>query len=187
MKNKPLKLLIVVIVLQIAIFSSMIVYSVRFNSEIQKEAEYTMLIDLNYMQNNEVHFSTRTNDNVILSWYLRSENQYAILGVDENGYAIVTKVVDDKPENQAYIKIDKESVKKFRSYEITETERAYYPFNNAELENPYIKFKVKNGKVLVTELGIAGIPIEEWLKEPVTKETEIIEDEILLSEDEMVW
>ena len=186
MKNKSLKILIAVMVLHLAVFSTMIIYSVKLNTEIQKEKEYTMLIDLDYMQNDEVHFSTRTNDNSSLSWY-RGERRYAILGVDENGYATVIDVVDDKPENQAYIRIDKESVENFRLYEIEKAEMRYYSFNNVLLEEPYIKFKVKNGKVLVTELGIANIPIEEWLKEPVTKESEIIDDEILFSEDEIVW
>lgn len=180
-KNKTFKILIPVIILQILVFSIMIIYSVKDNTEIQYGTEYTMLVDPIYLDEGEVIFSTRTNYNEILSWYLDDYN-YAVIGVDKNGKAIFCDFTVQKPQDKDYVKINDNNVEKFHTYKTEIDKDIYYSFSNISMEEPYIKFKVKDGNVLITELGIAGISIEEWIEEPVTKDARGSENK-----DEPVW
>ncbi len=180
MKNKTFKALIAVIVVQIVVFVGMSAYSIASINALKDAEEYKMKIEPDVMVSNVVHYDVVSG--LFYVDYIDHKNEYALIDISD-GYAYFDDYVHRKPELRPYIEINKVNSKRLQNYEINNVEGVpYYSFNNATFENAYITFKVYNGNVEVTGMYIADVPIEEWLAEPITKPTDI-DDENLLEDD----
>ncbi len=183
MKNKTLKALIIVIVVQIVAFIGMAGYSIKAYDDVMNAIEYKMAIIPNMFYDNKIEFITKTNPNYrTVGVY----GGYITINFEENGMAYFDEYVEDKPEGNFYVRANIKNNEKFREYEVdSEVEISSFSMREAEYEEAYIIFKANKGEAVVTGVYIDGIPFEEWVKNPVFKPMEETEDDLLF--DDYLW
>ncbi len=179
MKNKTLKVLISVILVQILAFIAMAGYSVKAYDDIMNSTEYKMAIRPEYLYDDKISFTTRTNPHYrTVGVY----NGYVTIAFDENGYAFFNEYVEEKPDDDLYVKTNTKNNKRFNEYKIEiadEYRDLSFSMYDIEYEEAYIIFKINKGEAIVTAVYIDDIPIEEWIKNPVFEQ---ISDDVLLGD-----
>ncbi len=178
MKNKTFKALIIVIVVQIVAFVGMVGYSNIAMKMINDTEEYKMKIEPYYVDGKTVYFDIVAKDGTI-EYHLLSDFYYTLFEV-KDGYAYIYDYTDEKPDTEQYMYLHNERSLQLAEYKINGLDGMNYDsFDNVVIDNAYITFKVHNGNLKVTGMYVGDITIEEWLLEPVTKSTELDDENML--------
>lgn len=186
MRKKLFYALIVIFVIQLLVPAYMIVYSVSYERKIENNGkEYYLKIDP-YVVNdkNEVTFYAYgceyINDEELLE---DTQYIYALLDVDSEGIAYISKTTHEKPETPYYIRTDKPYIKwnfpdiayktdKETGIALSNYIRNKYNQNwlykNDDESITYDKFYARifvyEGKIIVKEILLNDTPIEEYFK-----------------------
>ena len=102
-----------------------------------------------------------------------SRNQtgkYGIIRVDEDGFAYVHKVTNEKPKNETYVKSIGTSwfrlpIDRYYMDEKLAPRAETIIQQNGQRRETYVTVRIKNGNLVVSGLFIDGIAIEDILKE----------------------
>ncbi len=104
---------------------------------------------------------------------------YAVLGADEEGFAIIKDVRSEPPEIGDYIRADMVRVDDFaetitvnlpidryymNEWSAPEAERAYWDNSRIANKNAYVTVRVLDGEAVVEGLYIGDQPIEDYMK-----------------------
>ncbi len=185
MKNNTFKALIAVIVVQILAFVGMAGYSLKSYDDMMNSMEYKMAIEPKYLYEDYIAFTTTVSrDYEPVSAYGRD---YIIIDFEENGLAYFSEAVDEKPDDNFYIKGSKKNSELFGKYEIEKQDSHFtFDFFDMEYRESYIIFRVNKGNAMIMGMYIDGIPVEEWIKNPTLSPSQEeynntpLDDELLL-------
>ena len=93
------------------------------------------------------------------------DGPYAILRKDSNGYAIISKWQEQRPESEPYIKdpqLSRYYMNETMAPQAEQLQRTLDPATNTI----YLLVKVKNGNYVIQGLYVNDIPIEQYLITP---------------------
>jgi uncharacterized membrane-anchored protein len=106
-----------------------------------------------------------------------NQKVHAQLAEDENGFARIVKVSANRSSDEVYVQCRVSSITDslvylqfpFDRYYMDEklapaAEAAYREHSSRELRDVYVTVRVKDGKAVLEELYIAGMPIREFLR-----------------------
>lgn len=111
-----------------------------------------------------------------------NQKVFAIINRDIDGFAQVTGLARHKPAGGDYVKVKVNYQNghivtfryPFEKYFIDEekaskAEQLYREYNNSAQKNSYLIVRVKNGKAVVEELILGGLPVREALQKKIKK------------------
>lgn len=161
LKKLTLPILIIVIIVQLLVPVSMVVYGNSAQTEVEKYGtQYVLDINIASIQKGKVIFSPVQYD----LWYPLYEDKYVLLGTYEDGKAYGESVSDEKPEDGDYLKPTQRNANRLDEYPVDyDGEILSSRYHDLYTKDAYIKVKVYEGNLAVTGLYIEDIPIEEWV------------------------
>ncbi len=97
--------------------------------------------------------------------YDQRKGKYGILEVGEDGFAVVTKVVKEKPVDRLYLTSKREDYfnMPLDRYYMEETLAPKAQDMISVEKEAYVTVKIKDGKSVISGLYVEGMPIEEIL------------------------